>query len=264
MHPEKRLYKASQEPTSHVAMHSSLAEDLYVVLAGADTDSGKAIVEVFVNPLVAWVWIGGAVVLLGARCWRWCPAAWSARWRKFGARKKKWWRKTMFEGTVASGKWRVASGPKFGAAILAAIVFATTIAFAAASKPTHNSIGQVLICQCGCGQTVYGCNHFECGSRAEMNALIDKEIAAGKDETTILQDFVKQYGVQVLALPPARGFALMAWVLPGLGLIVGLALVIVFVRRWRHPPSKPDQPPPATIDPKILEAVEEEMKKVAG
>jgi len=65
MNPERRLYKASNEPISHVAIHSSLAEDLYVVVAGADSDSGKAIVEAFVNPLVAWVWIGGAVLFWG-------------------------------------------------------------------------------------------------------------------------------------------------------------------------------------------------------
>ena len=63
--PERRLYKASQEPISHVAIHSSLVEDLYVVVAGADSDSGKAVVEAFVNPLVGWVWIGGAVVFWG-------------------------------------------------------------------------------------------------------------------------------------------------------------------------------------------------------
>jgi len=147
---------------------------------------------------------------------------------------------------------------------VAAIVFATATAFAAASKPTGKSVGDALICQCGCQQTVHSCNHFECASRTQMNAEIEKEIAAGKDETTILQDFVKQYGVQVLASPPAKGFTLMAWVLPGLGLIVGLAVVIAFVRHWRKPPPKSDQPPPAPIDPKILEEIEEEMKKVAG
>ncbi len=65
MHPEQRFYKASQQPISHVAIHPTLAEDLYVVLAGMDPDSGKGIVQVFVNPLVMWVWIGGVVTLLG-------------------------------------------------------------------------------------------------------------------------------------------------------------------------------------------------------
>ena len=65
MDPERRLFKASQEMTSHVVIRSSLAEDLYVVLAAHDPESNKAIIQVFVNPLVAWVWIGGLVVFLG-------------------------------------------------------------------------------------------------------------------------------------------------------------------------------------------------------
>ncbi len=63
--PEQRFYKASQTLTSHVAIRTSLAEDLYVVLAGRDSESRKAIIEVHVNPLVMWVWVGGVVVLLG-------------------------------------------------------------------------------------------------------------------------------------------------------------------------------------------------------
>ncbi|HUI43900.1 MAG TPA: heme lyase CcmF/NrfE family subunit [Terriglobia bacterium] len=63
--PEQRFYKASQEATSHVAIRSSPREDLYVVLAGQDPDTKKAIVQVFINPLVMWVWVGGMVVALG-------------------------------------------------------------------------------------------------------------------------------------------------------------------------------------------------------
>jgi cytochrome c-type biogenesis protein CcmF len=65
LEPERRLYKASQEPISHVAIRDSLMEDLYVVVGGTDTESNKAIVQVFVNPLVQWVWIGGNVVFFG-------------------------------------------------------------------------------------------------------------------------------------------------------------------------------------------------------
>jgi cytochrome c-type biogenesis protein CcmF len=63
--PEQRFYKASQEAVGHVAIRSSLGDDLYVVLAGQDPDTKKAIVQVFINPLVTWVWVGGAVVFLG-------------------------------------------------------------------------------------------------------------------------------------------------------------------------------------------------------
>lgn len=134
---------------------------------------------------------------------------------------------------------------------------------AGAGKPTVKSIGDQVICQCGCTQTVTECNHFECSTRAEMNAVADREIKAGKDETTILQDFVKQYGVQVLASPPATGFNLTVWVLPGVGMIIGLGAVMLIVRRWRMPSPELTMVPEEAIDPKIAAAVEEEMKRVS-
>ncbi len=48
-----------------MSIHPTLAEDLYVVLSGIDQETNKAVIEVFVNPLVVWVWIGGVVVFLG-------------------------------------------------------------------------------------------------------------------------------------------------------------------------------------------------------
>jgi cytochrome c-type biogenesis protein CcmH/NrfF len=134
---------------------------------------------------------------------------------------------------------------------------------AANSKPTLKSLGDAVICQCGCNQTMQECNHIECASRAEMTAMAQKEIAEGKDETTILQDFVLRYGVQVLATPPAKGFNMTVWILPGLGLMASLGLVIYIIRRWRRPPAAPPSPA-TTVDPKLLAAMEEEMKKVAG
>jgi cytochrome c-type biogenesis protein CcmH len=135
-------------------------------------------------------------------------------------------------------------------------------AFAAAAKPTVKSLGDALICQCGCNQTVNECNHLECPVRSEMRAMMAKEIAEGKDETTIFQDFVLKYGVKVLASPPTQGFNITVWILPGIGLLAGLGLVVFIVKHWRRPPSGAAVAP-APIDPKVLEAMEEEMKRVA-
>jgi cytochrome c-type biogenesis protein CcmF len=65
LHPERRLYKASQQPTTEVAIRPRLNEDIYVVFAGMAEDSGKAVIQLYINPLVNWVWIGGAVMVLG-------------------------------------------------------------------------------------------------------------------------------------------------------------------------------------------------------
>jgi cytochrome c-type biogenesis protein CcmH/NrfF len=135
----------------------------------------------------------------------------------------------------------------------------------AADKPSAKSIGDGVTCQCGgCNFTVNNCNHEQCSSRDEMKALAQKEIDAGKSETTILQDFVLRYGTKVLSTPPAGAFNSTVWILPGLAVILGLGAAIVLVRRWRRPrgaPPAPRAPDTSNIDPLVLSAIEEEMEK---
>jgi cytochrome c-type biogenesis protein CcmH/NrfF len=127
-------------------------------------------------------------------------------------------------------------------------------------KPTIESIGDQVMCLCGCVATLNHCPHRDCATVAEIRPIIEKEIAEGKDETTILQDLVIRYGVQVLAAPPAKGFSLVAWILPGAGLLAGLSLVAVAVRRWRRAAPVAAGVPAKPLDAKLLRAVEEEMK----
>jgi len=139
------------------------------------------------------------------------------------------------------------------------LVIGATAAAAPPGQTTATAIEGGLTCQCGCQQTVSACNHEGCGSKAEMQAMAEKEAATGKDNAAILQDFVLRYGTQVLATPPPSGFNLMVWILPiALG-ITGLTLVVVLVRRWRRRPSAVPAGPGA-VDPQIQAEVEEEMK----
>lgn len=63
--PERRFYNASQTTSTMVALHSTLAEDLYVIYMGKDPDTDKPIIKVFINPLMNWIWIGVLIVVLG-------------------------------------------------------------------------------------------------------------------------------------------------------------------------------------------------------
>ncbi len=66
--PEKRIYFPDTDhaqPSTEVAIHSTLAADLYVVFEGRNTDTDRPIIKVFLNPLVNWIWIGVGVVLSG-------------------------------------------------------------------------------------------------------------------------------------------------------------------------------------------------------
>jgi len=63
--PERRLYKASQQPTSEVSIRRRLNEDLYVNFAGLSNDNRRAVIQAYVFPLVSWIWIGFWVLAFG-------------------------------------------------------------------------------------------------------------------------------------------------------------------------------------------------------
>lgn len=144
--------------------------------------------------------------------------------------------------------------------LLVSLLAALAVRADAARRPTLESIGNQVMCLCGCNAPLNKCPHIDCSTKAEMQAFIQKEIAGGKDETAILQDLTLRYGVQVLMAPPARGFNLAVWILPGVGLLLGLSAVVVIVRRWRRKPAAAAAALSAAPNPEVLAAVEEEMK----
>ena len=65
MEPARRFYKASQQPTSEVAIRRRLNEDLYLNFAGVSNDNQRAVIQAYVFPLVSWIWIGFWVLAIG-------------------------------------------------------------------------------------------------------------------------------------------------------------------------------------------------------
>ncbi|MGB6191324.1 MAG: cytochrome c-type biogenesis CcmF C-terminal domain-containing protein [Terracidiphilus sp.] len=65
MTPEKRVYLASSQPQTMVAIHSSPGWDLYVVYEGVNPDTGRPIIKAFLNPLVGWIWAGVVLMVIG-------------------------------------------------------------------------------------------------------------------------------------------------------------------------------------------------------
>jgi cytochrome c-type biogenesis protein CcmF len=65
LYPEKRFYPSNQESGTMVAIYSTLKEDLYVVYAGHSPETNQPVIHAYLNPLVKWIWLGGAVMVLG-------------------------------------------------------------------------------------------------------------------------------------------------------------------------------------------------------
>lgn len=147
--------------------------------------------------------------------------------------------------------------------LVLSLALASVALAAQSSADVEHDIGNKVYCQCGCVTSLNTCPHLNCEMKASMSKIIQAGLAKGKTEPAILQDLVDQYGEKVLAAPPARGFNLTAWILPGLGLIIGLLVAIAIVRRW-HRPALEAAAPAAPVDDNLRAAVEEEMKKFIG
>ena len=65
LYPEKRAYKPGGQPSTIVANRSTLKEDLYVIYEGKNEQTDRPIIKAFVNPLVAWIWIGALILIFG-------------------------------------------------------------------------------------------------------------------------------------------------------------------------------------------------------
>jgi cytochrome c-type biogenesis protein CcmH len=66
----------------------------------------------------------------------------------------------------------------------------------------------------------------------QMREIIRERLAAGQTPDQIKTYFVEKYGLWILLSPPRRGFSLLVWVVPFVGLGGGLLLVACIVRRW--------------------------------
>jgi cytochrome c-type biogenesis protein CcmH len=93
----------------------------------------------------------------------------------------------------------------------------------------------------------------------QMRGIIRERLAAGDSPEQVRAYFVEKYGDWILLSPPRSGFTLLVWVVPFVGLGVGLVLVAIVVRRWSRAP----QPPvPPQIDPAVRERIRREMSEM--
>jgi cytochrome c-type biogenesis protein CcmF len=65
LYPERRFFQTNEQSGTMVAIYSTLREDLYVVYAGQSPETQMPVIHAYLNPLVKFIWLGGAVVVLG-------------------------------------------------------------------------------------------------------------------------------------------------------------------------------------------------------
>jgi cytochrome c-type biogenesis protein CcmF len=226
-YPGKWLYRGhEQEPVSQVAIRRSAAEDLYIVMPGFDLQDQSVTLQVVVNPLVDWIWVGFGVLALGTML------------------------ALLPEQVFAFAAARAPASASIAMILLVALLMGTPVsaqhvvdpAFkpvepkSALEKDLHKSI----ICMCGtCGRQLVG--ECTCGYAAEMRAEIGNLVKMGLTREQVLQYYIKKYGSQEpLAMPVDTGFNRLAWFLPYVLGATGLLVIGFAATRWSRHPKAPN------------------------
>ncbi len=96
----------------------------------------------------------------------------------------------------------------------------------------------------------------------QMKDIIRERLAAGESPEQVRAYFVEKYGTWILLAPPREGFNLLVWVVPFVGLGLGLVLIFVMLRRWSRRPTAP--PGVDRIDPAMRARIRREMAEDEG
>ena len=135
------------------------------------------------------------------------------------------------------------------------------VATAADNDPVVKALEQKLKCTCGCNLDIYVCRttDFTCQYSPALHQEVIDLLAAGKDADQVVATFVAKYGEQILMAPPAKGFNLAGYLVPGAAvLLAGSAIGLVLLRRARAAAPEPrpalpaDLPAPNSTDQETL------------
>jgi cytochrome c-type biogenesis protein CcmH len=114
-------------------------------------------------------------------------------------------------------------------------------------------------CQCGCTLDVFTCRttDFSCQVSPAMHRDVMALVDGGYNAQEIIDAFVATYGERALMAPPRSGFDILAWVTPGIAVVVAGGLIAVMLRRWRSPRLAPLGPTASGVD-----ATEDELARL--
>jgi cytochrome c-type biogenesis protein CcmH len=95
----------------------------------------------------------------------------------------------------------------------------------------------------------------------QMRGVIRERLTAGETPDQVKAYFVEKYGEWILLAPPRRGFNLLVWIVPYAGLLAGVLLVVVVVRRWsRRTATASVAPPP--VDEAMRQRIRRELAEM--
>jgi cytochrome c-type biogenesis protein CcmH len=153
---------------------------------------------------------------------------------------------------------------RFQSKLLLILVAGLCLAQSASERvtPDMRRVGDKLACLCGsCKNTVANCPMLGCHYSSPAREKIAAMQAQGKGDQEIIDSFIKAEGLRALAVPPAEGFNLAAWVMPFVAIGLGLAFIYWFMQRNRRPAAALPQVDSAALD-RYHEQIEKDLAKL--
>ena len=147
------------------------------------------------------------------------------------------------------------------AAIATVAVAAVPSAAASEERPTLTELEREVVCPT--------CNTTLDMSRSpiadRMRGFIRQRIEAGDTKSEIKGALVAEFGEEVLAAPPRRGFNLLAWLLPLGGGALAIVVLGLLARRWAQARADAAAGPAlngrAPVDPALERRLDEELAR---
>jgi cytochrome c-type biogenesis protein CcmH len=98
----------------------------------------------------------------------------------------------------------------------------------------------------------------------QMRQIIRERLAGGDTPEQVKAYFVEKYGLWILLAPPRQGFNLLVWVVPFIGLAIGLVIVAIVIARWRRRTAAVDTAPEpaAALDETMRQRIRREVAEL--
>lgn len=133
-----------------------------------------------------------------------------------------------------------------------------------------NSTERQLKCTCTCSLDIFTCRttDFTCTYSPALHLEIVDLFNAGLTPEQVIAAFVEKYGEESLMAPPAEGFNLAGYLVPGIAtLTAGTLLGLVLLRRHRQAAvalaEGGSAPPPSAVSPEEMERLRQALNEVA-
>ena len=211
--PARWVFRHHEEaPTTEVGIRRGFAEDLYVVMPSNDPAtmaSQTAPLQIVINPLVNWIWLGFGVLAFGTGI------------------------ALLPERALSFAAVKLSSEVAATTGVLLIMLVSQTTLFAQKGMPSAPSgvdtqtsyysrspfekqMQHEIVCTCGCGhQTIAECRKDPCATSHEMRGQVAALVDAGKNREQILDAMVEKYGnEEMIGAPMDKGFRRLSWFLP--------------------------------------------------